>query len=95
MIVKNPKREPPSEWSDGAIEELIEHTSDLAANGNPAGFFVGQGLRQAMSANPTEDYAAYRAWIEANADLVRTAWQLRTTIRCRASPLPFEPFTLR
>lgn len=74
MIV-NRDCDPPTEWSDDAIEELIDHASDLAMNGNPAGFFVSQGLQRAMKNTPTEGYAAYRIWIKANADLVRTAWR--------------------
>jgi hypothetical protein len=70
--------EPPTEWTHTAISELIEHAHDLSANGNPAGFSVLCGMdEEARSPFPLteQEYADCRAWIEANADLVRTAWR--------------------
>jgi hypothetical protein len=77
MIVKNPSREPPTEWNKADIRELLDHANELASNGNPAGYFVANGLLRANRSFPfsDEEYAVCRTWIEANADLVRTAWQ--------------------
>jgi hypothetical protein len=69
--------EPPSEWTNMDIAELIDHANELSANGNPAGFFVSRGLRKVQPTFPVwdEEYVACRAWIEENRELVRTAWQ--------------------
>ena len=76
MII-NRDCELPAEWTNTAINELIDHAHDLASNGNPAGFFVASDLSDVAWPIPRtdEDYAACRAWIEANLDLVRTAWR--------------------
>lgn len=77
MIVRNERREPPTAWDQAAITELIDHANELASNGNPAGFIVGNGLMRVNRSFPfkTAEFDACRTWIEANADLVRTAWQ--------------------
>ena len=76
MIVKT-DRELPSEWTDANVRELLDHANELASNGNPAGFFVASALLRVNRSFPFEpaEFEACRAWIEANLDLVRTAWQ--------------------
>jgi hypothetical protein len=76
-VIINLDREPPSEGGNADIAELIDHANELAAHGNPAGFFVGDGLSIVQPSWPItdEEYAACRTWIEANADIVRTAWR--------------------
>lgn len=70
-------REPPTEWTNADISELIDHANELASNGNPAGFFVADALLRVNRSFPFEpsEFDACRAWIEANPDLVRTAWR--------------------
>lgn len=77
MIVSRPERELPTEWTNATIRDLIDHANDLASNGNPAGFFVANGLLRINRSFPfaPAEYAACRTWIEANLDLVRAAWQ--------------------
>lgn len=77
MIIRRPDHEPPSEWTPADIRELIDHADDLATNGNPAGFFVANGLLRVNRGFPCDpaEYDACREWIMASADLVRTAWQ--------------------
>lgn len=75
MIGKR-ERDLPTEWTDSAIRELLDHANELASNGNPAGFFVGNGLLRVNRSFPftPDEFAACRAWIEENSDLVQTAW---------------------
>lgn len=70
MIVRDQQRIPPQTWTDADVRELLDHSHDLAMNGNPAGFLMVDALKDL-------DVDAARAWIAENGDRVLTVWQFQ------------------
>lgn len=85
MIATDTTRTVPEVWSDDDLIELFHHARELGQNGNPGGYvltvevfpFVGQEVDGGRTLKPYDewDYDGMRAWVEANPDDVRLAWQ--------------------
>jgi hypothetical protein len=84
-IDTDPTRTVPEVWTDADLVELFEHARYLGQNGNPGGFvltvdlfpFVGIEVDGGRALKPYDewDYDGIRAWVAANPDDVRLAWQ--------------------
>jgi len=86
MIISDPTRVVPTEWTDALIGTLYEHARDLAEYGNAAGFFLLAHIAHWTSARNQHgrflrhrdrwDYDAIRAYIAAHPAEVAHVWQL-------------------
>lgn len=88
VVVRDPSREVPAEWTERDIWALFDHARELAQNGNPAGALLSGAWAPYVARRPYRghrtlkrrdewDYPAIQAWIAANPERVRTVWQFR------------------
>ncbi len=87
MIISDPTREIPSDWTDERIVELFDHARDLAHNGNPGGYmltvvldpFITDTVEERRVIRPflSWDYDGIRRWIAENEERIAAIWRFR------------------
>lgn len=88
MIVTDPNRTVPEDWTDELCADLVDHARWLGMNGNPGAWIITKELadfccypgetaegKRVLKPENQWDYDGIRQWIADNPSDVRTAWQ--------------------